>query len=144
MLGVNYRYYFSPVNQDSSPYALNGLLSKTSNVGTNYSCFDDINMDSTGVVGTYVFDSKLFVSLAYQYTGLGNVDIKTYGVELGYYVDKFISVSAFFDYDDNAYNKNSYGLQIRRYLEVGSTPGIDLSARWEHVNSNNRYTLGAD
>ncbi|RTR26087.1 putative porin [Shewanella atlantica] len=146
ILGANYRYYFSPVNQDSSPYALNGFLSQTSNVGTNYSYFNELNMDSSGVDGTYVFDSKLFVSLDYQYTSIGNVDFNTYGVEVGYYVDRSISVSAFFDYDDHAYgnDKDSYGLQIRRYLELSSSPGIDLSARWEHVNSNNRYTLGAD
>ena len=144
ILGVNYRYYASPVEQNSSPYALNGFLAQESNIGAFYSDFDVLDIDTVGVDGTYVFDSNWYVGLNYQRTGIGNLDFNTYGIELGYYVNENTSFSAFFD-DGTADNaEERYGLAIRRYLELDSTPGIDLSANWLHADSENYYILGAD
>ena len=144
IFGVNYRYYANPVAQNTSPYALNSFLAQESNIGANYANFDALDLDIVGVDGTYVFDSNWFVGLNYQRSSIGNVDLNTYGVELGYYVNEQTSFSAFFDdgTDDNA--EESYGLNIRRYLELDATPGIDLSAGWVHANSENNYNLGAD
>lgn len=143
ILGINYRYYATPVTQNASPYALNGFLAQTSNIGANYSTFDAIDVDTMGVDGTYVFDSKFFVGMNYQNNSIGNTDFNTYGIELGYYVNPLTAISAFYDDgDDNA--TESYGLKARRYLELESTPGIDLSASWLHVDSDNQYNLAAD
>ncbi len=72
-----------------------GFLAQESILGAIYSYFDVFAINTVGVDGTYVFDSNWFVGLNYQCTGIGNTDFNTYGIELGYYVNKKNQLLAF-------------------------------------------------
>ncbi|GGJ00809.1 hypothetical protein GCM10007978_43070 [Shewanella hanedai] len=140
---AQYRYYVAPVDQSKSPYALNGFLAQTSNIGANYSTFDVADYDQYGVDGTYVFDSKWFVSANYQQVDVSSTDFNTYGAQVGYYFNESSSVSAFYqDGDSNV--EESYGLNLRSYIALQSTAGVDLKATWVHLDSDDVFNLGAD
>ncbi|WP_299574902.1 putative porin [uncultured Shewanella sp.] len=143
ILGIDYRYYATPISQSASPYALNGFLAQVSNVGINYSVFDAIDIDTITVDADYIFDSKFFVGMNYQRNSIGNIDLNAYGIELGYYVNSLTAISAVYDDGERSVSEG-YGVKLRHYLELESTPGIDLIANWLHENSDNSYELGAD
>jgi len=140
---ANYRFYISPVDQTKGPYALNGFLAQTSNVGANYSNYDESDLDTIGVDGTYVFASKWFIAANYQRSEIGSFDWNTYGAEVGYYFNDSSAVSAFYN-DGSDSIEESYGLKVRSFIALQSTTGVDLSANWTHQDSDDTFNLGAD
>ncbi|MDO6613036.1 putative porin [Shewanella sp. 1_MG-2023] len=140
---VNYRYYTAPVSQDESPYALNGFLAQTTNIGADYSMFDAADFDSIGIDGTYVFDNKWFVGGAYQKLDFDVVDFSVYKVDVGYYFNDSSKVAVFYtDGSDNI--ESSFGAEIRSFLALESTSGVDLGAMWLHTDDNDTFDLNAD
>ncbi|WP_394388349.1 putative porin [Shewanella woodyi] len=149
---ANYRYYIAPVDQSNSPYALNGFLAQTTNLGASYSKLDVgiYDSDAYSVDGTYVFASKWFVSASYYraettITGFdaSNTDYDAYRGEVGYYFNESSSISAFYaDGDNNAVEV--YGLNLRSFVALESTAGVDLTANWTHTDSDDSFNLGAD
>ncbi|WP_394200541.1 putative porin [Shewanella waksmanii] len=140
---ANYRYYTSPVDQASSPYALNGFLAQTTNFGAQYSDFDAVDAKGYGVDGTYVFDSKWFIGANYQKSEVGSFDVDTYGAQLGFYFNDTSAVAAFYNDGEDGVEE-SYGLQVRSYLPLASTSGVDLQANWTHFDSDDVFNVGAD
>ncbi|WP_065188009.1 putative porin [Shewanella woodyi] len=142
---ANYRYYIAPVDQSNSPYALNGFLAQTTNLGASYSKLDVANFDSDsyGVDGTYVFASKWFVSASYQQIEAFNTDVNFYSAEVGYYFNDSSAVSAFYADGDNN-TVEAYGLNLRSFVALESTAGVDLTANWAHTDFDDAFNLGAD
>lgn len=140
---ANYRYYVTPVEQNTSPYALNGFLAQTTNLGANYSNFDVADLDSYGIDATYVFASKWFVAAKYQNNDSDYVDFNTYAAEVGYYFNESSAVSAFYA-DGDSDVEESYGLNLRSYIALQATAGVDLKASWTHSDSDDEFNLGAD
>ncbi|WP_144211488.1 putative porin [Shewanella donghaensis] len=140
---ANYRYYVAPVSQDNGPYALNGFLAQTTNVGANYSMFDAADTDTFGVDGTYVFDNKWFVGGEYQRFEVGDFSGNLYKIDAGYYFNDSSKVAAFYvDGSDNF--ESVYGLEVRSFLALESTSGIDLGAMWTHTDDDDIFNLNAD
>ncbi|NRD73125.1 putative porin [Shewanella sp. VB17] len=140
-LNAHYRYYVAPVDQSKSPYALNGFIAQTTNLGANYNVNDSAR-DAYGVDGTYVFASKWFVSANYQQVGFEHTN-NLYGAKAGYYFNESSAVSAFYnDGDKNV--KETYGLNLRSYIALESIAGVDLTANWLHSGSDDDLNLGAD
>ncbi|ACA87698.1 putative porin [Shewanella woodyi] len=142
---ANYRYYIAPVDQSNSPYALNGFLAQTTNLGASYSKLDVgiYDSDAYRVDGTYVFASKWFVSASYGRVEFLNTDYDAYRGEVGYYFNESSSISAFYaDGDNNAVEV--YGLNLRSFVALESTAGVDLTANWTHTDSDDAFNLGAD
>lgn len=142
---ANYRYYIAPVDQSKSPYALNGFLAQTTNLGANYSKLDVayFDSDSYGVDGTYVFDSKWFVSANYHQVDNSHIDVNYYSAEVGYYFNDSSAVSAFYS-DGDSRVEESYGLNLRSFVALESTAGVDLTANWAHTDFDDVFNLGAD
>ncbi|ACJ31210.1 Conserved hypothetical protein [Shewanella piezotolerans WP3] len=141
--GAHYRYYVDSVEQGKTPYALNGFLAQSSNIGANYYSFDPLDYDSYGVDGTFVFDSNWFVSANYTNIESGNYDLNSYGAEVGYYFNDTSAVSAFYqDGDDNFVE--SYGLKARSFFVLQSTAGIELNAGWTYNEFDDLLNVGAD
>ncbi|MCL1041980.1 putative porin [Shewanella marisflavi] len=140
---ANYSYYVTPVDQSSSPYALNGFLAQSSNLGAYYSNFDDADLDSYGIDGTYVFASKWFVGVNYQKHDYAHFDFDTYGAEVGYYFNDSSAVSVFYADGDEGIEER-YGVKVRSYIALQSTAGVDLQANWTHSDNDDMINLGAD
>ncbi|MGS0725722.1 putative porin [Shewanella sp. 0m-11] len=140
---VNYRYYFKGVDQSKGPYALNGFLAQESNIGASYTNFNSIDLDSTVVDGTFVFDSNWFIAANYQRVDYTSSDYNAYGAEVGYYFNETSSVSAFYnDGSDNVVS--TYGLKARSYYALQSTAGIDFNASWLHHDLDDVLNVSAD
>ena len=156
--GASYQYYFSPVSQDKGPYALNGWLAQTSNMGLNLGSSNDVR--SYGVGGTFVTDAKWFVSANYAMTNFDTFDnpsLNNYGVALGYYLDEWTSISASYnksEFDDflGDPENTSYGLSANRFIPFANDSGLYLAGNWDFnelkatgfENSSNTISLDAD
>ncbi|WP_297895681.1 putative porin [Shewanella sp.] len=135
---ANYRYYLTPVSQDTVPYALSGFLAQTSNLGANYAGFEG-DLDAYGVNGQYVFASKWFVGANYQNLGANLFDSDTYGVSMGYYFNSTSSVYLGYTKSDQDYDigfgakasadLDTFTLGIRSFLPLETTAGVDLTAQ---------------
>ncbi|WP_413484853.1 hypothetical protein [Shewanella baltica] len=147
---ADYRYYSTPVSQDSAPYALSGFLAQTSNFGGKYSFNDDI--DSYGVNGEYVFASKWFVGANYFNLDSDFYDANTYGINLGYYFNATSAVYASYSSSDGDYDAglsakgnsdtDAFGIGIRSFIPLQSTAGIDLQANVYYSQSDNTLANG--
>ena len=135
---ANYRYYLTPVSQDTVPYALSGFLAQTSNLGANYAGFEG-DLDAYLINGQYVFASKWFVGANYQNLGTDLFDSDTYGVSIGYYFNSTSSVYLGYTKSDQDYdiglgakasaNLDTFNLGIRSFLPLQTTAGVDLTAQ---------------
>ncbi|GGP79054.1 putative porin [Shewanella ulleungensis] len=139
---LNYRFYVDSVSQEKGPYALNGFLAQSSNVGASYSMIDDADLDIFSVDGTYVFDSKWFVGAAIQRYDAGAFDTDTYKLDVGYYFNDSSKVAAF--YVDGSDIDSIYGLEVRSFIDLKSTTGIDLGAMWTHTDADDMFNVNAD
>jgi len=156
-----YRYYFTPVSQDSTPYALSGFLAQTSNLGGQYNKLDvDFDADFTtyAIDGEYVFADKWYIGANYQNTDLNNYVSKsesdTYGVTLGYYFNNTSSVYINYGKTDNTtqpkymtslndiwkydVDTTTYGVGIKSYLPLSSGQGILFSGLYSHSSADAR------
>ncbi|ARD24085.1 putative porin [Shewanella japonica] len=140
---LNYRYYIKPVSQDNGPYALNGFLAQTTNIGAGYSMFDDADTDTVRIDGTYVFDSKWFVGAEYNRFEIGDFSGNLYQFEAGYYFNDSSKVAAFY-VDGSDDFESFYGAEIRSFLAFETTTGIDLGAMWTHTDNDDIFNLNAD
>lgn len=151
---AKYRYYVAPVDQSNGPLALNGFLAQTTNLGANYSYldFDKFETDIFDVDGTYVFDSKWFVSANYRRVDpvvSDSNDFDAYGAKVGYYFNRTSAVTAFYhDRDSNSNIDERYGLNLRSFIPLQAVAGVDLTANWTHASyvedSDDIFSLGAD
>jgi hypothetical protein len=139
---LNYRFYLDSVSQEKGPYALNGFLAQSTNVGASYSMQDDIDLDIFSVDGTYVFDSKWFVGAAVQRFDAGVFDTDFYQFNVGYYFNDSSKVAAF--YVDGSDIDSNYGLEVRSFIDLKSTTGIDLFANWIHTDTDDIFNVNAD
>jgi hypothetical protein len=139
---LNYRFYLDSVSQEKGPYALNGFLAQSSNVGANYSMQDDTDLDIFSVDGTYVFDSKWFVGAQIKRFDAGIFDTDTYELNAGYYFNDSSKVAAF--YTDGSDIDSVYGAEIRSFIDLANTTGIDLSAGWTHADEDDMFNVNAD
>lgn len=139
---LNYRFYVDPVSQEKGPYALNGFLAQSSNVGASYSKLDDAELDVFAVDGTYVFDSKWFVGAKIKRYDVGAFDTDTYQLDLGYYFNESSKVAAF--YIDGSDMDSVYGAEVRSFIDLKNTTGIDLGAMWAHTDDDDSFSANAD
>jgi hypothetical protein len=139
---LNYRFYFDSVSQEKGPYALNGFLAQSTNVGASYSMIDDADIDVFSVDGTYVFDSKWFVGAKVERFDAGVFDTDIYQLDVGYYFNDSSKVAAF--YVDGSDIDSSYGLEARSFIDLKSTTGIDLGAMWTHTDADDLFNVNAD
>jgi len=150
-----YRYYFTPVNQDTAPYALSGFLAQTSNLGGHYSKLDadgDFNVTAYSIDGEYVFADNWYIGANYQNLDWDNYSSKSesdaYGVTLGYYFNDTSSVYVNYGKSENTTKNNyydsityvwkdevdttAYGIGAKSYLPLSSGQGILLSGLFNH------------
>ncbi len=163
---LGYRYYFTPVSVNTGPYALNGLLAQSSNIGARYAQTDIINESKVyHVDGTYVFDSKWFIGAMYAQSDddsqYGSLDksLDSYQFNLGYYFNDTSEVSLYYknasgsdsyDRSDEAdlfgpgyvykrsfdYDANTYGIKARSFIAMESFTGIELAGFWQYTQAD--------
>ncbi|QYJ71244.1 putative porin [Shewanella sp. FJAT-51649] len=148
---ADYRYYFTPVSQDTVPYALSGFLAQSSNIRVGYNVSD--HSDFYLIDGEYVFDSKWFIGLSYGVVDSDYQDTNNYGAKLGYYFNDNSAVYLKYSTDntDLAYGTyykgeidvDSVGLGIRSFIPLESTAGVDLYAdlSYSHRESSSTYNI---
>ena len=139
---LNYRFYLDSVSQEKGPYALNGFLAQSTNVGASYKMQDDVDLDIFSVDGTYVFDSKWFVGAKIERYDVGSFDTDTYQLDLGYYFNDSSKVAAF--YVDGSDIDSIYGLEVRSFIDLKNTTGVDLGAKWTHTDADDIFNVNAD
>ncbi|NCO71140.1 MULTISPECIES: putative porin [Shewanella] len=139
---LNYRFYLDSVSQEKGPYALNGFLAQSTNVGASYKMQDDIDLDIFSVDGTYVFDSKWFVGAKIERYDVGSFDTDTYQLDLGYYFNDSSKVAAF--YVDGSDIDSIYGLEVRSFIDLKNTTGVDLGTKWTHTDADDIFNVNAD
>lgn len=172
MVLANYRYYFSDVNADKGPYALNTFLAQSSNVGVNYVKSDLLENTQYHLDGTYVFDSKWLLGVNYQQNNDDSdsyvypYDTSQYGIKLGYYFNDSSEISFFYQNNSGsdsysaAGNSSSnqllqasfdqqadiFGLQTQSFIPMASFTGINLIAQWQYIDQTAEYlsTLSAN
>lgn len=144
---TNYRYYFTPVSQDTVPYALSGFLAQTSNLGGSYSK-GEYGFSSFSLDGEYVFASKWFVDAQYQTSDSDYFDFDSYNLSFGYYFNLTSAIYATYVKDDsdlnglligpqgniNSYTRSNFStdrfiLGVRSFIPLQSTSGIDLKGQ---------------
>ena len=167
---LDYRFYFSPVDTDNGPYALNGFLAQKSNIGAQYA---QMNMFtdtvSYSVDGTYVLDSNWFIGANYSQIDIDDSgamvsslddDISEYGLSLGYYFNESSEVS--FTYQtssmsgENSFesqgdthksssdsDSKSYSAQVHSFVPLASFSGLDLLASWRYIDTSNKHNISA-
>lgn len=140
---ADYRYYFTPVSQDSAPYALSGFLAQTSNIAGSYNINDDT--DFYHINGQYVFASKWFIGANYAAFDNDFNDINAYGASLGYYFNA--SSAVYLDYSktdsksefaEDMHGKTDsdyFSLGVRSFIALQSTAGVDLLANVSYSES---------
>ncbi|MFB2686211.1 outer membrane beta-barrel protein [Shewanella mangrovisoli] len=148
---ADYRYYFTPVSQDTVPYALSGFLAQSSNIRVGYNVSDHSDFYLIDV--EYVFDSKWFIGLSYGVVDSDYQDTNNYGAKLGYYFNDNSAVYLKYSTDntDLAYGTyykgeidvDSVGLGIRSFIPLESTAGVDLYAdlSYSHLESSSTYNI---
>jgi hypothetical protein len=139
---LNYRFYLDSVSQEKGPYALNGFLAQSTNVGASYSMIDDDDVDIFSVDGTYVFDSKWFVGAKIERYDTSVFDTDIYQLDLGYYFNDSSKVAAF--YADGSDIDSNYGLEVRSFIDLKNTTGVDLGANWTHTDADDIFNVNAD
>jgi hypothetical protein len=139
---LNYRFYLDPVSQAKGPYALHGFLAQASNLGASYSKIDEAELDIFAVDGTYVFDSKWFVGVELSRYDDDFFDTETYTLDLGYYFNDSSKVSIF--YTDGSDFESVHGAEVRSFIELEDTTGIDLSAGWISSYFDDVFNVNAD
>jgi hypothetical protein len=139
---LNYRFYLDSVSQEKGPYALNGFLAQSTNVGASYSMIDDADVDIFSVDGTYVFDSKWFVGAKIERYDTSVFDTDIYQLDLGYYFNDSSKVAAF--YADGSDIDSNYGLEVRSFIDLKNTTGVDLGANWTHTDADDIFNVNAD
>ncbi|WP_299797947.1 putative porin [uncultured Shewanella sp.] len=160
-----YRYYFTPVSQDSVPYALSGFLAQTSHLGGYYSKLNsDFDITTYAIEGEYLFAEKWYIGARYQNAdsdyAITKSETDAYGVTLGYYFNATSSV--FFNYGKSE-NKTklhyldsmgdvlksevdttSYGVGVKSYLPLSSGQGILLSGLYSHSSDDFKGISASD
>jgi hypothetical protein len=139
---LNYRFYLDSVSQEKGPYALNGFLAQSTNVGASYSMIDDDDVDVFSVDGTYVFDSKWFVGAKIERYDTSVFDTDIYQFNVGYYFNDSSKVAAF--YVDGSDIDSNYGLEVRSFIDLKNTTGVDLGANWTHTDADDIFNVNAD
>jgi hypothetical protein len=139
---LNYRFYADSVSQEKGPYALNGFLAQSSNLGASYSKIDDAELDIFAVDGTYVFDSNWYIGADFRRFDAGVFDTDIYKLDLGYYFNDSSKVGVY--YIDGSDFEPAYGLEVRSFIELKNTTGIDLSASWTHTDDEDTLAANAD
>lgn len=149
---ADYRYYFTPVSQDTVPYALSGFLAQSSNIRVGYNVSD--HSDFYLIDGEYVFDSKWFIGLSYGVVDSDYQDTNNYGAKLGYYFNDNSAVYLKYSTDntDLAYGTyykgeidvDSVGLGIRSFIPLESTAGVDLYADLDYSHRESSSTFNID
>ena len=167
---LDYRFYFSPVDTDNGPYALNGFLAQKSNIGAQYAQISMItDTVSYSIDGTYVLDSNWFIGANYSKVdidGSGAMvssladDISEYGLSLGYYFNESSEVSftyqtssmsgessyTWLDYTHKSSSDSdskSYSAQVHSFVPLASFSGLDLLASWRYIDTSNKYNGSA-
>ncbi|PHQ76080.1 MAG: hypothetical protein COB74_03595 [Shewanella sp.] len=167
---LDYRFYFSPVDTDNGPYALNGFLAQKSNIGAQYaqmSIFTDTV--SYSIDGTYVLDSNWFIGANYSKVDIDNSgamvssladDISKYGLSLGYYFNESSEVSftyqsssmsgeSSYTWLDDTHKSSSdsdskiYSAQVHSFVPLASFSGLDLLASWRYIDTSNKHNFSA-
>ncbi|MCL1057791.1 hypothetical protein L2729_07215 [Shewanella gelidimarina] len=163
---LDYRFYFSPVDTDNGPYALNGFLAQESNLGAQYTQISTLDDSALyRIDGTYVIDSNWFVAANYSEVDLDDQgaqiisladDISEYGFSLGYYFNQTsefslsyqtssASGSSSFDNDIYSHSASSesdnkkYSAQVHSFVPLASFSGLDFLAKWSYIDSSNDY-----
>lgn len=149
---ADYRYYFTPVSQDTVPYALSGFLAQSTNIRVGYNVSD--HSDFYLIDGEYVFDSKWFIGLSYGVVDSDYQDTNNYGAKLGYYFNDNSAVYLKYSTDntDLAYGTyykgeidvDSVGLGIRSFIPLESTAGVDLYADLDYSHRESSSTFNID
>ena len=167
---LDYRFYFSPVDTDNGPYALNGFLAQKSNIGAQYAQISMItDTVSYSIDGTYVLDSNWFIGANYSKVDIDDSgamvssladDISEYGLSLGYYFNESSEVS--FTYQTSSMSgessytwldhthksssdsdSKSYSAQVHSFVPLASFSGLDLLASWRYIDTSNKYNGSA-
>jgi len=152
-----YRYYFTPVNQEKGPYALSGFLAQTSNIGGYYSKLNsDFDVKSYALDGEYVFADKWYIGVRYQNSDsdftITKSESDAYGVSLGYYFNDTSSVYVSYGKSDNTTKQNyldsmndiwksevdttTYGVGVKSYLPLSSGQGILFTGLFSHSSDD--------
>ncbi|MFB2654873.1 outer membrane beta-barrel protein [Shewanella seohaensis] len=151
---ADYRYYFTPVSQDTAPYALSGFLAQSSNISVGYNVSE--HSDFYLISGEYVFDSKWFIGLNYGMIDSDYQETNNYGAKLGYYFNANSAVYLKYSTDntDLAYGTyykgeidvDTVGLGIRSFIPLESTAGVDLYADlgYSHSESSSSFDFGSN
>ncbi|MCL1125148.1 putative porin [Shewanella surugensis] len=145
---LNYRYYTSPVDQKTVPYALSGFLAQTSNVGAHYG-FDNSNnndINRYGIDGEYVFDSKWFIGAIIDRTDYDVADTDSYGIQGGYYFNDTSAVYATYSRTNHNFDSryfpnyvsdtdtDNFAFGVKGYLPFKTTEGILLAAEYNNYH----------
>lgn len=169
-----YRYYFTPVSQEKTPYALSGFLAQTSNLGGQYSKKNgDFDVTAYSIDGEYVFEDKWYIGANYQnldwdsnqnlgwdYSSTKH-ESDAYSVTLGYYFNDTSSVYINYGKSENTTKqsyltsnvvKNEqfstdttfYGIGVKSYLPLSSDQGILLSGLFNHSSYDSTTTSPYD
>ncbi|WP_394202528.1 hypothetical protein [Shewanella waksmanii] len=148
---VNYRYYLDDVDVANSPYALNGFLAQSTQIGAFYTAQQDslpggakADSDFYGIDAAYVFYSGWFIGGQYLQSKPAQVrdtysqDSDEYGVSLGYYLNDAASLTLFYSNQsqgdsyktlDNLISSeemtiDSFGVEYQHYIRFETTSGI--------------------
>ncbi|PKG58583.1 putative porin [Shewanella sp. GutDb-MelDb] len=164
---LDYRFYFSPVDTDNGPYALNGFLAQESNLGAQYAQIRTLDNSALyRIDGTYVINSKWFVAANYNEVDFDDEgaliisladDMSEYGFSLGYYFNPTsefslsyqagsASGSSSFDNDIYSHSASSesdnkkYSAQVHSFVPLASFSGLDFLAKWSYIDSSYDYS----
>ncbi len=142
---LDYRYYFSSINDNKTPYLLSGYLGQVSNIGGFYSGIGN-DFDQYNISGEYVFDSKWFIKAQYSnFEADSSFENDNYGVTLGYYFNpsssfyiEYIRSSGGYDISESSSfrksdtEQDSITLGADTYVQFDWTEGLYLSGRYTY------------
>ncbi|MFT5234786.1 MAG: hypothetical protein ACI90A_000148 [Shewanella sp.] len=158
---IDYRYYFNPVDAEKGPYALSDFLAQESTIGAQYAQIGIIaDIVSYQVDGTYVFDSKWFISAQYNRVDIGSDNFYTrssvdniveYEANIGYFFNaaseisfsyqtsstsdtqSFSSPEYSYSYSDDS-DHQLYSIAMHSFIPLASSSGLDLLASWSYFD----------
>ncbi|WP_153916195.1 putative porin [Shewanella sp. TC10] len=147
---IDYRYYFSPINDTNKPYLLSGYLAQTSNIGGVYSGLGN-DFDQYDISGEYVFDSNWFLKAQYaNFEADTSYENDSYGVTLGYYFNssssfyvEYVRSSGGYDISDSGglrksdTEQDNITLGADTFIQFDWTEGLFLSGRYTYSD----YTI---
>ncbi|MGI2261114.1 putative porin [Shewanella sp. GXUN23E] len=136
LIALSYDYYLAPISTEG-PYALNGFLAQTSSLNASFNkAGGDAKLWTAG--GTWVFGNNWFVRGNYSITSDNQADFDVINIGGGWFINDateaslhYISTDIDADCDCN-WGTDTWQAQIRSFVALQATAGVDLSASWRN------------